>query len=76
MWVLRYMGSKKCTILYIMVWVGIFELAVGIVRGNSGQSNLGQSEPWQSPRNRDNKIEISPCGFLDIWGQISALYCM
>ena len=22
------MGSNKCTILYIMVWVGIFELAV------------------------------------------------
>ena len=46
MWVLRYMGSNKCTTLYIMVWVGIFELAVGIVRGNSGYSNLGQSEPW------------------------------
>ena len=46
MWVLRYMGSNKCTILYITVWVGIFELAVGMVRGNSGQSNLGQSEPW------------------------------
>ena len=29
-------GVKKCTILYIMVWVGIFELAVGMVRGNSG----------------------------------------
>ena len=40
-----YMGSNKCTILYIMVWVGIFELAVGMVRSNSGQSNLGQSEP-------------------------------
>ena len=39
-------GSNKCTILYMMVWVGIFELAVGMVRGNSGQSNLGQSEPW------------------------------
>ena len=46
MWVLRYMGSNKCTIRYIMVWVGIFELAVSKVRGNSGQSNLGQSEPW------------------------------
>ena len=32
MWVLRYMGSNKCTILYKMVWVGIFELAVGMVR--------------------------------------------
>ena len=39
MWVLRYMGSNKCTILYIMVWVGIFELAVSKVRDNSGQSN-------------------------------------
>ena len=29
-----------------MVWVGIFELAVSKVRDNSGQSNLGQSEPW------------------------------
>ena len=46
MWVLRYMGSNKCTILYIMVWVGIFELAVSKVRDNLGQSNLGQSEPW------------------------------
>ena len=68
------MGSSKCTILYIMVLVGIFELAVSKVRGNSGQSNLGQCEPWWSSRNRDNKIEISPCGFSDIWGQISALY--
>ena len=40
------MGSNKCTILCIMVWVGIFELAGSKVRGNSGQSNLGQSEPW------------------------------
>ena len=48
MWVLRYMGSNKCTILYIMVWVGIFELAVGMVRGNSGQSNLGKSEPLKT----------------------------
>ena len=46
MWVLRYMGSNKCTILYITVGVGIFELEVGMARGNSGQSNLGQSEPW------------------------------
>ena len=36
MWVLRYMGSNKCTKQYIMVWLGIFELAVGMVRGNSG----------------------------------------
>ena len=33
-------------LLHIMVLVGIFELAVGMVRGNSGQSNLGQSKPW------------------------------
>ena len=46
MWVLRYMGSNKCTILYITVGVGIFELAEKKVRGNSGQSNLGESEPW------------------------------
>ena len=46
MWVLRYMGSNKCTILYITEGVGIFELAVGMVRGNSGQSNFGQNEPW------------------------------
>ena len=46
MWVLRYMGSNKCTILYITVWVGIFELEVSKVRGNSGQSKFGQSEPW------------------------------
>ena len=70
------MGSNKCTILYIMVWVSIIELAVRKVRGNSGQSNLGQSEPWKSPGNRENKIEISPCGFSDILGQIGALYCI
>ena len=70
------MGSNKCTILYIMVLVGIFELAVSKVRGNSVQSNFGQGEPWWSLRNRENKIEISPCGFSDICGQISALNCI
>ena len=46
MWVLRYMGSNKCTILCITLGVSVFELEESKVRGNSGQSNLGQSEPW------------------------------
>ena len=46
MWVLRYMGSNKCSILYITVGVGIFEIAVRMVRDNSSQSNLDQSDPW------------------------------
>ena len=49
------MGSNKCTILNKMVWVSIFELVVGIVRGNSGQSNLGQAQ--ESTRNRAQEIE-------------------
>ena len=42
----RYPGSNEVTIVYIMVWVGIFELAVRIHREFSGRSNLDQSEPW------------------------------
>ena len=33
------MGSNKCTILYITVGVGFFELAVGILEGSNMGSN-------------------------------------
>ena len=41
-----------------MVCVSFFELAVRILREFSGRSNLGHSEPWYSPGNRENKIEV------------------